>query len=321
MFVVENDDKVMALKPMNCPCHIEIFKTKLTSYRDLPIRMSEFGSCMRNESSGSLHGLMRVRGMTQDDAHIFCTEEQIKSETIAFCSLLQEVYREIGFNEIKVKFSDRPKVRAGTDETWDKAESALREATLASGLTFELNQGDGAFYGPKLEFHLRDAIGREWQCGTFQVDFVLPERLGAHYIDTNGDKQTPVILHRAIFGSLERFIGMLIEHYAGNFPLWLAPTQVVVLTIVDDANEYAARVHEQLVSSGFRSLLDKGKEKINYKVRKYSLLKIPYTIVIGRKEVEDGSIMVREFGSDVQKSYSQLREFEQWLETKIRSKQ
>ncbi|MBL4691652.1 MAG: threonine--tRNA ligase, partial [Rhodospirillales bacterium] len=296
MFTTDVEDTVLALKPMNCPCHVQIFKQGITSYRDLPIRMAEFGSCHRNEPSGALFGLMRVRAFVQDDAHIFCTEDQITSETQAFCTLLMSVYKDLGFEDVVVQFSDRPEVRAGTDETWDKAEQALRDATEATGLQTELNPGDGAFYGPKLDFVLRDAIGREWQCGTLQVDFVLPERLDAHYIGEDGAKHRPVMLHRAILGSFERFLGILIEHYAGKFPLWLAPLQVVVATITNDADDYAAEVMAELEAAGLRAELDVRNEKINYKIREHSHAKVPVIMVIGAKEAAEGTVAVRRLG-------------------------
>jgi threonyl-tRNA synthetase len=300
MFTAQVEDGVLALKPMNCPCHVQIFKQGITSYRDLPIRMAEFGACHRNEPSGALHGLMRVRAFVQDDAHIFCTEDQITSETQAFCTLLRCVYKDLGFDDVIVKFSDRPAVRAGTDATWDKAEGALREATKAAGLETELNPGDGAFYGPKLDFVLRDAIGRDWQCGTLQVDFVLPERLDASYIGEDGNKHRPVMLHRAILGSFERFLGILIEHYAGKFPLWLAPLQLVVATITNDADAYAAKVKAALAEAGLRAELDVRNEKINYKVREHSLAKVPVMLVVGAKEQADGTVAIRRLGGQAQ---------------------
>ncbi|MDX2073422.1 MAG: threonine--tRNA ligase [Alphaproteobacteria bacterium] len=301
MFVAPSDeDKFLAVKPMNCPCHVQIFRQGLKSYRDLPLRMAEFGTCHRNESSGSMHGIMRIRGFTQDDAHIFCTEDQITSETIAFCELLMEVYKAFGFTEVQVKFSDRPPVRAGSDETWDKAEAALKEAVMAAGLEYTLNPGEGAFYGPKLEFVLRDAIGRDWQCGTLQVDFVLPERLDANYIAEDGNKRRPVMLHRAILGSLERFIGILIEEYSGKFPLWLAPVQVVVATITDAAIPYAGEVLARLKAAGIRAELDDRNEKINYKIREHSLQKVPLIFVVGAKEAEGGMVNIRKLGSEQQ---------------------
>jgi threonyl-tRNA synthetase len=293
MFVAESEDRLLAIKPMNCPCHVQIFKQGTTSYRDLPIRMAEFGSCHRNEPSGALHGLMRVRAFTQDDAHIFCTEDQITSETKDFCDLLLRIYKDFGFEEVKVKFSDRPEVRAGSNETWDKAESALKEATEAAGLEWTLNPGEGAFYGPKLEFVLRDAIGRDWQCGTLQVDFVLPERLDATYIGVDGEKHRPVMLHRAILGSFERFLGILMENYAGKFPLWLAPVQAVVTTITSDADDYAHDVYEALKTAGIRAEIDVRNEKINYKIREHSHKKVPAIFVVGKREAEENKVAVR----------------------------
>ncbi len=302
MFTSDVEDKVLALKPMNCPCHVQIFKQGITSYRDLPIRMAEFGACHRNEPSGALHGLMRVRAFVQDDAHIFCTEDQITSETQSFCTLLQSVYKDLGFEDVIVKFSDRPEVRAGSDETWDKAERALQDATAATGLETEHNPGDGAFYGPKLDFVLRDAIGRDWQCGTLQVDFVLPERLDAHYIGEDGEKHRPVMLHRAILGSFERFLGILIEHYAGKFPLWLAPLQVVVATITSEADDYAAQVHAALCEAGLKAELDIRNEKINYKIREHSVAKVPIILVVGAKEAADGTVAMRRLGGKDQEN-------------------
>ncbi len=302
MFTSDVEDKVLGLKPMNCPCHVQIFKQGITSYRDLPIRMAEFGACHRNEPSGALHGLMRLRAFVQDDAHIFCTEDQITSETQAFCRLLQSVYKDLGFEDVIVKFSDRPEVRAGSDETWDKAERALQDATTATGLETELNTGNGAFYGPKLDFVLRDAIGRDWQCGTLQVDFVLPERLDAHYIGEDGEKHRPVMLHRAILGSFERFLGILIEHYAGKFPLWLAPLQVVVATITFEADDYATRVHAALCEAGLKAELDIRNEKINYKIREHSVAKVPIILVIGAKEAADGTVAMRRLGGKDQEN-------------------
>lgn len=300
MFISESEDKPLAIKPMNCPCHVQIFNQGIKSYRDLPLRMAEFGSCHRNEPSGSLHGLMRVRGFTQDDAHIFCTEDQITSETVNFCNLLLEVYKDLGFNEVKVKFSDRPEVRAGDDTTWDKAESSLKEAIEAAGLAYTLNPGEGAFYGPKIEFVLTDAIGRDWQCGTLQVDFVLPERLGANYIGVDGDKHRPVMLHRAILGSFERFVGILIEQYAGKFPLWLSPVQVVVATVTNEADNYALEVQKILKESGIRAEVDISKEKISYKVRQQSLRKIPVIFAVGKNEMGNKTVSVRRLGSNNQ---------------------
>lgn len=302
MFVSEvshgSHDEVHALKPMNCPAHVQVFNQGMKSYRDLPLRMAEFGCCHRNEPTGALHGIMRVRGFTQDDAHIFCTEDQITDETKGFIKLLKSVYEDFGFEELKVKFSDRPETRAGTDETWDKAEKALMDAVNAADLEVELNPGEGAFYGPKLEFVLRDAIGRDWQCGTLQVDFVLPERLDASYIGDDDQRHRPVMLHRAILGSMERFIGILIENYAGRFPLWLAPTQVVIATITSDADEYAEHAAETLRKAGMRVETDLRNEKINYKIRELSAdRKIPVIAVVGRKEAEDSKLALRRLGS------------------------
>ncbi|MBF0093599.1 MAG: threonine--tRNA ligase [Alphaproteobacteria bacterium] len=301
MFTVEvEEDKTLCIKPMNCPCHVQIFRQGIKSYRDLPLRMAEFGSCHRYEPSGALHGLMRVRGFTQDDAHIFCTEDQITSETKAFCDLLMDVYRDFGFTDVRVKFSDRPAKRAGSDDVWDKAERALTDATTAAGLETTLNPGEGAFYGPKLEFVLRDAIGRDWQCGTLQVDFVLPERLNAAYVGEDGEKHRPVMLHRAILGSFERFIGILIESYAGKFPLWLAPVQAVVATIVSEADAYAGQVAERLRAAGIRTAVDTRNEKINLKVREHSLTKVPVMLVVGKREAEQATVAVRRLGGQEQ---------------------
>ena len=302
MFTSVSEEKTLAIKPMNCPCHVQIFNVGIKSYRDLPLRMAEFGSCHRNEPSGALHGLMRVRGFVQDDAHIFCTEDQITSETVAFCDLLKDVYRELGFTEIKVKFSDRPEKRAGSDATWDKAEGALKEAVNATGLEWTLNPGEGAFYGPKLEFVLRDAIGRDWQCGTLQVDFVLPERLDAHYVGEDGAKHRPVMLHRAILGSFERFIGILIEQYAGKFPTWLAPVQVAVCSITNEFDGYANEVYAALKAHGVRAEFDNRAEKINYKVRDHSLQKVPYIIAVGGRDAESRTVALRTLGSDGQQT-------------------
>jgi threonyl-tRNA synthetase len=304
MFTVETEDKVLAVKPMNCPCHVQIFKQGLKSYRDLPLRMAEFGSCHRNEPSGALHGIMRVRAFTQDDAHIFCAPEQINDETKKFCRLLEGIYKDLGFQQFFVKFSDRPEVRAGDDETWNQAESALKAGAEAAQLEWKLNPGEGAFYGPKLEFVLKDALGREWQCGTLQVDFVLPERLDANYIGEDGKKHRPVMLHRAVLGSFERFIGILIEHYAGKFPFWLAPVQVTIATITSDADEYAMEVKGLLTAHGIRAELDCRNEKINYKVRELSLAKIPVIAVVGKKEAEQRTLALRRLGSQEQEMMS-----------------
>ncbi len=303
MFTLQDDEhRVLAIKPMNCPCHVQIFNQGLKSYRDLPLRMAEFGSCHRNEASGALHGLMRVRAMVQDDAHIFCTEDQIESETEKFCRLLEEVYDALGFKEFSVKLATRPELRAGTDATWDKAEQALGDAVKAAGHAFILAPGEGAFYGPKLEFHLKDAIGRTWQCGTLQLDFVLPERLDANYIAEDGQKHRPVMLHRAILGSLERFLGILIEHYAGKFPLWLSPVQAVVATVTNEADDYANAVAEALNNAGLRAIIDTGADKISYKVREHSLQKIPLILAVGKREAEEHSVSVRRLGSEKQES-------------------
>ncbi|MEZ5724699.1 MAG: threonine--tRNA ligase [Paracoccaceae bacterium] len=299
MFIVEVDEEhakqktVNALKPMNCPCHVQIFNVGLKSYRDLPLRMAEFGSCNRYEPSGALHGIMRVRGFTQDDAHIFCTEDQIESETRRFIDFLSAIYRDLGFDSFRVKFATRPDHRAGSDEVWDKAESALLSATRAAGIEPEVNPGEGAFYGPKLEFVLTDAIGRDWQCGTHQVDFVLPERLDASYIGEDGAKHRPVMLHRATLGSFERFIGILIENFAGKLPLWLAPRQVVVASIVSDADDYVREIVSTLQVAGIRAEADIRNEKINYKVREHSVAKVPVILAIGMKEVEERTVSMR----------------------------
>ncbi|MBI4183504.1 MAG: threonine--tRNA ligase [Proteobacteria bacterium] len=300
MFTAEAEDRVLALKPMNCPGHVQIFKQGIKSYRDLPLRLAEFGSCHRNEPSGALHGLMRVRGFTQDDAHIFCTEEQIGAETKAFFELLLGIYRDFGFTDVTVRFADRPPVRAGSDETWDKAERALKGAVEALGHALVLNPGEGAFYGPKLEFVLRDAIGRDWQCGTFQVDFVLPERLDASYVAEDGQKRRPVMLHRAILGSFERFIGILIEHYSGRLPMWLSPVQAVVATITSEADSYAAEVAAALKDAGIRVELDSRNEKITYKVREHSHAKVPVLLVVGQREAEAHTAALRRLGGAAQ---------------------
>lgn len=302
MFTSVSEEKTLAIKPMNCPCHVQIFNVGIKSYRDLPLRMAEFGSCHRNEPSGALHGLMRVRGFVQDDAHIFCTENQITSETIAFCDLLKAVYRDLGFTEIRVKFSDRPEKRAGSDATWDKAEHALKEAVNATGLEWTLNPGEGAFYGPKLEFVLKDAIGRDWQCGTLQVDFVLPERLDAHYVGEDGQKHRPVMLHRAILGSFERFIGILIEQHAGKFPGWLAPVQAVVCSITNEFDDYATEVLTALKAAGIRATFDNRAEKINYKVRDHSLQKVPFIIAVGGRDAQGRTVALRTLGAEGQQT-------------------
>ena len=302
MFIarVEDEDTTLALKPMNCPCHVMIFRHGLRSYRELPLRMAEFGSCHRYEPSGALHGIMRVRAFTQDDAHIFCTEAQIAEETVHFVALLRSVYQDFGFDSFRIKFSDRPETRAGTDATWDRAEGALKDACSLAGVAYELNPGEGAFYGPKLEFVLRDAIGRDWQCGTLQVDFVLPERLDAEYVGEDGARARPVMLHRAILGSFERFLGILIEQYAGRFPLWLAPVPVVVATIVSDAAEYAAEVAQLLRRRGVEAVVDTKNEKINAKVREHSLAHVPVLLVVGRREAEQRTVALRRLGGEAQ---------------------
>ena len=302
MFIVEVDEEharekaVNALKPMNCPCHVQIFNQGLKSYRDLPLRMAEFGSCARYEPSGALHGIMRVRGFVQDDAHIFCRPDQIEAETKRFIDFLSNVYKDLGFASFSVKFSDRPETRAGSDDVWDRAEDALKKATISAGCDFTLNPGEGAFYGPKLEFVLTDAIGRDWQCGTLQVDFVLPERLEANFIAEDGDKHRPVMLHRACLGSFERFIGILIEEHAGKLPFWLAPRQVVVAAIVTDANDYVLKVVEALKAAGVRAEADLRNEKINFKVREHSVGKVPVSLACGMREVEENSVTVRKLG-------------------------
>jgi threonyl-tRNA synthetase len=302
MFIAEvvEEESTLALKPMNCPCHVQIFKQGLRSYRQLPIRMAEFGACHRYEPSGALHGIMRVRAFTQDDAHIFCTEDQIVEEVVAFVALLDSVYKDFGFESFAVKFSDRPEERAGSDADWDRAEEALKGACEAAGLPYTLNPGEGAFYGPKLEFVLRDAIGRDWQCGTMQVDYVLPERLDAEYVTSDSGRARPVMLHRAIIGSFERFLGILIENYAGRFPLWLAPTQVVVATIVSDADDYAAEVTAALTAAGLSVELDVSNQKIQAKIRDHSLHHVPNIFVVGRKEAEERKVALRRLGGAAQ---------------------
>ena len=302
MFIVEVDEEharekaVNALKPMNCPCHVQVYNQGLKSYRDLPLRMAEFGSCNRYEPSGALHGVMRVRGFTQDDAHIFCREDQIESETKKFINFLSDVYKDLGFEKFSIKFSDRPEKRSGSNEVWDKAEDALKSATIAAGYDFDINPGEGAFYGPKLEFVLTDAIGRDWQCGTLQVDFVLPDRLDANYIGEDGNKHRPVMLHRACLGSFERFIGILIESFAGRLPFWLAPRQVVVAAIVSDANNYCKDVVSALQAKGIRAEVDLRNEKINYKVREHSVSKVPIILACGMKEITEQTVSVRRLG-------------------------
>ena len=300
MFITSSEDRSYAIKPMNCPCHVQIFNQGLRSYRDLPLRMAEFGSCHRNEPSGSLHGLMRVRNFVQDDAHIFCTPAQMGDEVQSFNALVFDVYRDFGFEDIQVKLSTRPDQRVGSDEVWDRAEAALKDALESRDIEYQIQPGEGAFYGPKIEFSLTDCIGRVWQCGTMQVDFSMPERLGAAYVDEHGEKQVPVMLHRAILGSVERFIGVLIEHYAGNLPVWLAPVQVQVLNITDAQAEYAESVARRLQKLGFRAECDLRNEKIGFKIREQTLAKVPYLLVVGDREKADGTVAVRQRdGSDL----------------------
>jgi threonyl-tRNA synthetase len=296
----EEDERVYAIKPMNCPGHVQIFKNGLKSYRDLPLKIAEFGKVHRFEPSGALHGLMRVRAFTQDDAHVFITEEQIAEESLKINDMILSIYEDFGFSDVRIKFSDRPEKRIGDDAVWDKAEAALMQALEASGRPWSLNKGEGAFYGPKLEYVLRDAIGREWQCGTVQVDLNLPGRLGAFFIDDHSNKVTPVMLHRAIFGSLERFTGILIEHYAGHFPLWLSPLQAVIATITSDADDYAREVLAAAQRAGLRVEADLRNEKINYKVREHSLAKVPALLVVGKKEAAERTVSIRRMGSEGQ---------------------
>ena len=293
MFLTGSEDRTFALKPMNCPCHVQIFNQGLNSYRDLPLRMAEFGSCHRNEASGALHGLMRVRGFTQDDAHIFCTPEQVQAEADSFIDLLYSVYRDFGFEDVMVELSTRPEKRIGDDSLWDRAEDALAASLKGAGIEYKVNPGDGAFYGPKIDFSLRDTIGRVWQCGTLQLDFNMPGRLGAEYVAEDGSRNTPVMLHRAILGSLERFIGILIENYAGKLPVWLSPVQAVVLNITDRQDERCKEIVESLENQGFRVELDLRNEKIGFKIRQHTLSRVPFLLVIGDREVEEGTIAVR----------------------------
>ena len=312
MFTTESrEERVYALKPMNCPGCVQVFKQGLKSYRDLPLRVAEFGKVHRYEPSGALHGLMRVRAFTQDDAHIFCTEDQITEESKKVCDLVLSIYKDFGFEDVSIKFSDRPEKRVGSDEIWDKSEKALKTAMEATGLEYSLNPGEGAFYGPKLEFILRDAIGREWQCGTLQVDLNLPERLGGNYIAEDGLKHNPVMLHRALFGSLERFTGILLEHYAGNLPLWLAPVQAIVAPITSDIDDYAIEVKNELKKLNIRIDTDLRNEKISYKIRENSLKKIPYMLILGKKEKEERAVTLRVFGSEKQEKikFEKLNDF------------
>ncbi len=305
MYTTETEDnRVFALKPMNCPGHVQVFRQGITSYRELPLRLAEFGTVHRYEPSGALHGLLRVRAFTQDDAHVFCTEEQIKDESVAICELILGIYRDFGFEDVRIKFADRPEVRVGDDAIWDKSEQALRAAIESTGLPFTHNPGEGAFYGPKLEFVLRDAIGRDWQCGTLQVDLNMPEKLGAQYVGEDGQKHTPVMLHRAMFGSLERFTGILIENYAGNLPLWLAPVQIVVATITSVADEYAVEVAKAFRAAGFEVETDLRNEKISYKVREHSVGKVPVILAVGEREIENRAVAMRRLGQKHQKVLS-----------------
>jgi threonyl-tRNA synthetase len=296
------DEKVFAIKPMNCPGHIQVFNQGLKSYRDLPLRISEFGKVHRYEPSGALHGLLRVRAFTQDDAHIFCSEDQIASECLIVTNLILDIYKELGFENVILKYADRPEVRVGSDEVWDKAEASLLDAVKASKLEYSINKGEGAFYGPKIEFVLRDAIGRDWQCGTLQVDLNLPERLGASYVDKDGSKKIPVMLHRALFGSLERFIGILIEHYAGKFPFWISPLQTVVIPVSDEFNDYAIDVSNKLKHSGITSITDTKNNNLNYKIRDHSLAKVPVLLICGKKEVDSNSVTIRRLDSNKQEN-------------------
>ena len=314
MFITQSEKRVYAVKPMNCPGHVQVFNQGLRSYRDLPLRLAEFGSCHRNEPSGALHGLMRVRGFTQDDAHIFCTEDQIVSEAKAFNELVMRIYKQFEFNDVSIKLSLRPEKRAGADAIWDKAEQGLRDALTACNVNWEELPGEGAFYGPKVEYHIKDALGRSWQCGTIQLDFVLPERLGAEYVTEENERARPVMLHRAILGSLERFIGILIEHHAGAFPLWLAPVQMVIMNITEAQTEYCQQLAERLTSEGFRVQLDLRNEKIGYKIRDNSTQRLPYQLVIGEKEKQDNKVAVRKRGGedlgqmDIETFISQLKQ-------------
>ena len=326
MFITEideehaNDKRTNALKPMNCPCHVQIYNQGLKSYRDLPVRFSEFGSCHRYEASGTLHGLMRVRAFTQDDGHIFCTENQIQKETGDFIELLSDIYKDLGFLKFDIKLSTRPEVRVGSDKVWDKAEAALEEAIKNLNLPYEVAEGDGAFYGPKLDFILTDALGREWQCGTFQADFILPERLDSKYVGEDGERHQPVMIHRAILGSFERFIGILIENHGGALPAWLAPTQAVILNITDKQDEYSQKIRDLLKKSGFRAQSDLRKEKIAYKIRDHSMQKIPYLLIVGDKEVENNTVSVRARGGKDLGTMS-LDEFKDRLLKEVNAKQ
>ena len=319
MFITEAYGGLSALKPMNCPCHVQIYNQGIKSYRDLPIRMSEFGNCMRHETRGALHGIMRVTSMTQDDAHIFCTQEQVGDEVVILCELIKEIYKEFGFNDLFVKFSDRPEQRVGDDAVWDAAEEALRQACDQAGLEWVLNPGEGAFYGPKLEFVLRDSIGRHWQCGTIQLDFNLPTRLGARYKSASDEKLAPVLIHRALLGSLERFTGILIEHYAGHFPLWLAPVQVILTGITEEQSPHVEQVKQKLKKLGYRVEADLRSERVNFKVREYSLQKIPIIGVFGAREVENNQVTIRRFGSKKQ-TVMNLDDFVDYIEEEVQQR-
>jgi threonyl-tRNA synthetase len=294
MFTTSTENRDYAIKPMNCPCHIQVFNQKLHSYRDLPLRLSEFGSCHRNEPSGTLHGLMRLRNFVQDDAHIFCTEGQIQSEVCNFIDLTYDVYKRFGFDEIIIFLSDRPDSRVGTDEQWDKAEAALHQALQSKNIEYGENPGEGAFYGPKIEFSLKDCLGRVWQCGTIQVDFSMPGRLDAEYVAEDSSRQTPVMLHRAVLGSMERFIGILIEQHEGRFPFWLAPVQAVICNITDSQADYVAKTTKSMLDAGFRVDMDLRNEKVGYKVRAHTLARIPYILVVGDRERDEGTVSVRD---------------------------
>lgn len=319
MFATKSENRDFALRPMNCPTCVQVYNTKLHSYRDLPIRMAEFGIVHRNEPSGSLHGLLRVRSFTQDDGHVFCSDDQVEQEVIMMVEQCFEVYKDFGFNDFEIKIALRPENRIGSDDVWDKSEQMLKNALTNQGVKYSLLPGEGAFYGPKIEFHLKDAIGRSWQCGTIQVDFSMPGRLGATYIDSNGDKQVPVMLHRAIVGSLERFIGMLIEHYAGNLPLWLAPTQAVVMGISNHQDEYCQQIHSELKKYGLRVNLDLRNEKIGFKIREHTLSRIPYFVIIGKNEQEQQIITVRKHNGDTLGQMT-IREFAEFMHTQIKEK-
>jgi threonyl-tRNA synthetase len=316
MFVTESESRDYAIKPMNCPCHVQVYNQGLKSYRELPLRLAEFGACHRNEPSGALHGIMRVRGFTQDDAHIFCTEDQMQAESADFIRLTQKVYADFGFDEIELKLSTRPEQRVGSDDQWDRAEKALADALDSAGLKYELQPGEGAFYGPKIEFSLRDCLGRVWQCGTLQLDFNLPVRLDAEYVTEDNGRKHPVMLHRAILGSFERFIGILIEHYEGAFPAWLAPTQATVMNISEKQGDFAKKVEKNLLESGFRVTSDLRNEKIGFKIREHTLLKVPYLLVIGDREVETQTIAVRTRGGEDLGSMS-VDQFSELLNTAI----